>query len=152
MYLDSVVTSLVSAVSAVTDFKKVEYGMRLPDETDKRMLSVTPCVFFWGGTGEYSFQEQMGIERYITAERSISIYLFYYNNGTQSTALSALDTLRDKLLNAILRSGYLKNIDVTSIKEDRTTTFMNVGAFFNMLPPFYCTRIDVTLRDERSSF
>lgn len=152
MYLDDVLTNIVTAVKAVTDFKSVEYGMRLPDEADKRLLVNTPCVFFWGGTAEYSFTESIGVERYITAERTISIYLFYHSTGKQSTALSTLDGLRDKLLNAVLRSDNGGYIDMTSIKEDRTTTFMNVGAFFNMLPPFYCTRIDLTLRDEQSSF
>ena len=153
MYLDSVLTNIIAEVAAVEDFKRVAYGMELPDDMNEQLVANTPCVFFWGGKAEFAMTEQQSMTNHVTVERSISAYLYYYDdNLDQATALNAFDALRDKLLLAILNGSYVKYVDVSSIEEDRTTTFMNVGAFFNTLPPMYCTKIDITLRDEQSSF
>ena len=119
-----------------------EWGFMFPQEVD---VEDFPYIFIWGGQSEITINSN---DTFSERQR-LSIYLMMYYEYpavSQSDAIENLNILEQNVINTILNNCDFVIENNITIDKDRT--FINVGIPFNFNPPYYCSRIDITLMEE----
>ncbi len=139
------VETLINKLKTIDDFsidpenpyERVQWGFIFPDEVG---LENFPVCFVWGGS--LDVLEHINLQFNWQENLQISIYVMNYNDESQTEGIKKLNELEYKIVDTIRKSGIAK---IPGFKIDRDTTFIKIGGMFNMHPPYFCSRIDLTL-------
>jgi hypothetical protein len=134
MVVDTIISDLETAISALSSVNRVSVGLDLPDDMGNETY---PAVFIHGGNFTFS---QGGQYKTLVESGQFSLYIFVYDNNF-SQGVATLNSIREDIIDILLDT---KSLYFTGdLTEDRDATFKNIGEPYNGLPPFFCSRLDV---------